>query len=299
MLGRNRKRDRQREQAAGLRQEATAHVADHAKSEAAAREKAADAERARAEAERLEAEAAERQRALDVDRARHEDTLREADRLDPDVDTRHPDYTPGAGATTANESTTTESTTTEPVPRPPTGYAPRPGRPQVGPPRPPIPPPSRPHASPTRPTTSATTPRRIPGPTPPTRHSRGRRARTRARIAPEALRETAAAVTCVGDCRRVVSSLGCAHRTGSSERRWAAQHGGHDPSRRPSEGAPTHGSHVGRPGGRPGRHRPGNRRPRRAQRSRRRRADRAGADRSRRPATGADERSGLRHRTTH
>ena len=133
LLAQNRKRDQQREQAAVLRQEATAHVADHAKSEAAAREKAADAERARAEAERLEAEAAERQRALDVDRARHEDTLREADRLDPDVDTKHPDYTPGAGAPTTNESTATGSTEnradhhrTDPPGRP------QPGRPQPG-----------------------------------------------------------------------------------------------------------------------------------------------------------------------
>jgi hypothetical protein len=113
MLGQNRRREHQRSQAAGLRQEATGHVANQAQDEAAAREKAADAERARAEADRLEAEAQERQRSVDMGRAHHEDTLREADRIDPDVDTRSADYTPGAGAPATE--TTGERTATEPA----------------------------------------------------------------------------------------------------------------------------------------------------------------------------------------
>jgi hypothetical protein len=58
---------------------------------------------------------------LDIERAKHEDTLREADRLDPDVDTSHPDYRPGGGMPaerngadqTGTERTATEAGTTE------------------------------------------------------------------------------------------------------------------------------------------------------------------------------------------
>jgi hypothetical protein len=61
-----------------------------------ARDAEANAARARAEAERAERQAAEAGRARDMERAAHEDQIREADRLDPDVDHRSDDYVPDA-----------------------------------------------------------------------------------------------------------------------------------------------------------------------------------------------------------
>ncbi len=52
-----------------------------------AREASLEADRARLEAEQAQARAAEAERGAQMDEARHHDQLREADRLDPDVDT--------------------------------------------------------------------------------------------------------------------------------------------------------------------------------------------------------------------
>ncbi len=61
----------------------------HAKeTEAKAAEARAEADRKQAEAERLEAEATERQHAAEGYREQHADHLRQADELDPDVDTK-------------------------------------------------------------------------------------------------------------------------------------------------------------------------------------------------------------------
>jgi biopolymer transport protein ExbB/TolQ len=63
------------------------------------REQAADAEAqaqlARQEAERAERRAAEARQGMRVDEARQEDAVREADRIDPDVDHRSDGYEPG------------------------------------------------------------------------------------------------------------------------------------------------------------------------------------------------------------
>jgi uncharacterized protein HemX len=78
-----------------LRREAATHAGGIAQSQVQARESEARAMRARLEAERAEAEAAEAQQALDMEQAKREDRLREADRIDPSVDTTAKDYQPG------------------------------------------------------------------------------------------------------------------------------------------------------------------------------------------------------------
>jgi hypothetical protein len=75
-------------QATGLQQ----HDARAKETEARAAQAKAEAERKQAEAQRLEAEAEERRRAADEHREQHHETLREADEVDPDVDTRHDEY---------------------------------------------------------------------------------------------------------------------------------------------------------------------------------------------------------------
>jgi FtsZ-interacting cell division protein ZipA len=82
-----RKRDQvARQRADELRSEAATHAADHPVQEARAREAAAEAERARARADQLSAQARDERVAFDQSQAHHEDRLREADRIDPDVD---------------------------------------------------------------------------------------------------------------------------------------------------------------------------------------------------------------------
>ena len=66
---------------------------DQAKGDLAAREMAADDARARADVAEQEAEAARRE--LAQTEATREDVLRTADRVDPKVDHRSDDYTPG------------------------------------------------------------------------------------------------------------------------------------------------------------------------------------------------------------
>ena len=61
-----------------------------------AREAELQAERARLDAETAERRAAEAQQGAAVEEAQYEDRLREADRVDPDVNVRADDYTPAA-----------------------------------------------------------------------------------------------------------------------------------------------------------------------------------------------------------
>lgn len=89
-----RRKQQHKVQAEELRGEAagrTTHVQD-AQLKAQAAE--ADAQRSRAAAERAEAAAAEARQGADVERAVHEDKVREADRIDPDVDHQADDYRP-------------------------------------------------------------------------------------------------------------------------------------------------------------------------------------------------------------
>ena len=83
-----------RARAQDLRSDATAQGAAVHDSDLEAREAALEADRARLEAEKAQARAAEAQQGVQVEEARQEDRLREADRIDPDVDTRTDDYDP-------------------------------------------------------------------------------------------------------------------------------------------------------------------------------------------------------------
>jgi FlaG/FlaF family flagellin (archaellin) len=83
---RKKQAEQRRREAEQLRQEAVGNVDTIRQTHVGAKEAEVRAERARLEAEQAEAEAAAAQRAVDVERATYEDRLREADRLDPDVD---------------------------------------------------------------------------------------------------------------------------------------------------------------------------------------------------------------------
>ena len=90
-----RKRDQiGRERAGELRSEAAGSVLDQHEQEARARQTHAEAQRAKAEADQLEVQAAKEQTAYDQTRAQREDAVREADRVDPDVNHRSDDYEP-------------------------------------------------------------------------------------------------------------------------------------------------------------------------------------------------------------
>ena len=94
----NRKKNQvARERAGELRSEAATSAVAKQEQEARAREAEAEAERARAQADKLDARAQGERTSYDQTRAAQEDRLREADRLDPDVNHRDPDYQPGAG----------------------------------------------------------------------------------------------------------------------------------------------------------------------------------------------------------
>jgi hypothetical protein len=94
------KQERNRTRAGELREQAAAQATGvqqreaHAKeTEARAAEARAEADRKQAEAERLQAEARDRQQTAEGYRDQHAENLRQADELDPDVDTRREDYT--------------------------------------------------------------------------------------------------------------------------------------------------------------------------------------------------------------
>jgi hypothetical protein len=99
----NKRTSARREQAEQLRSEAAENTAALEASQREAQEAAARAEVARAEAERAEQEALRARQGADYEQAKVEDRVREADRLDPDVDTRSADYRPGE-PTTAPET---------------------------------------------------------------------------------------------------------------------------------------------------------------------------------------------------
>lgn len=100
---RRKKEQQARARADELRSDAAGTAAGHAEQEARAREAKAEADRVRAQADQLEAQASQEQRSFDMNRAQEEDRLREADRIDPEVDHTAPDYQPGtAHATSAD-----------------------------------------------------------------------------------------------------------------------------------------------------------------------------------------------------
>ncbi len=83
-----------RERASELRSDAATTAATTQVQEARAREAQAEADRVRAQADKLEAHAQAERTSYDMTRAQQEDNLREADRLDPDVDHRDTEYRP-------------------------------------------------------------------------------------------------------------------------------------------------------------------------------------------------------------
>jgi FtsZ-interacting cell division protein ZipA len=92
-----RKRDQLgRQRADELRSKAAATAAEHPEQEARAREAEAQAEQARARADQLAARADEHRTAYDQSQAQQEDHLREANRVDPDVDHESLGNTPEA-----------------------------------------------------------------------------------------------------------------------------------------------------------------------------------------------------------
>ena len=91
----NKKRTEQRKaQAAALRQDAQSRAPDLDEADVRAREAEVEAERARLEAERAQSRAMEAEQVRAAEQAGYEDRIREADRVDPAVDTRSSDYQP-------------------------------------------------------------------------------------------------------------------------------------------------------------------------------------------------------------
>ena len=120
--------DRQRTEAQQLRTEATTSAREATEARVDAQEAEARAERLRLEAERAQDSAAQARQGYDVEQARIEDRVREADRLDPDVDHRSRTYegdlTPPVPGTGPATTTTAGSQTGSPEPPRESGPAP-------------------------------------------------------------------------------------------------------------------------------------------------------------------------------
>lgn len=86
-----------RARAAQLRDSADTRAAGLPDADVRAQQAEADADRARLEAQRAEEQAATARAEVDQQQALQEDRIRDADRLDPDVDHRADDYTPQVG----------------------------------------------------------------------------------------------------------------------------------------------------------------------------------------------------------
>jgi Flp pilus assembly protein TadB len=93
-LMRKRAQEQRAHEAGELRDVAATHTHEVTEAEREARRKDAEAELARAEAERAEVEAQRARQGVVQTEATREHLAREADRIDPRVDTRSDDYTP-------------------------------------------------------------------------------------------------------------------------------------------------------------------------------------------------------------
>ncbi len=89
-----RRNEQRHDKAEELREQATTQASGLAESERQAEELRAKADLARAEAQRAEGQAANAEQGHQVEQAGYEDKLREADRLDPEVDHKARDYEP-------------------------------------------------------------------------------------------------------------------------------------------------------------------------------------------------------------
>jgi hypothetical protein len=97
-----RKLEQSRSRAVQLRDSAASEAAAIPDSQLLAREAEVRAERARLEADRAEQEAARASQAVSAEQATYEDRIREADRMDPDVDDRSTDYAPDTSVVDAD-----------------------------------------------------------------------------------------------------------------------------------------------------------------------------------------------------
>jgi FtsZ-interacting cell division protein ZipA len=93
-LGARKKKIQRHEQAESIRREATAEAGGIHESHVRAKEAEANAEQARLEAQRAEQEAARAHQGVSQERALQEERIREADRLDPNVDHKSDEYSP-------------------------------------------------------------------------------------------------------------------------------------------------------------------------------------------------------------
>jgi FtsZ-interacting cell division protein ZipA len=108
-----RKTEQKRARADELRTEATTQAGGLTESQRQAEDARAKAELARSEAQRAEEQAAAAQQGHQVEQASYEDKLREADRVDPAVNTRSEDYEPNVWNDESSAGdTSTESTST-------------------------------------------------------------------------------------------------------------------------------------------------------------------------------------------
>jgi hypothetical protein len=112
---RKRTAERNRRTAQEIRQDAEARAASLPEADREAQAAQQRAAQARAEAERAEREAAEAAQARDMEQAAHEDRVREADRLDPDVDHRDPAYAPETAPTAHEPEPRFDTQTGEPL----------------------------------------------------------------------------------------------------------------------------------------------------------------------------------------
>ena len=106
------KREEARVQAEQLRSDPVASGAGVHDANLEAQRAAEEAERLRREAEQAEAQARRAEQGVTVEQARQEDLLREADRVDPDVNPRSDDYDPSqpvAGPVAPPEQTDTRT----------------------------------------------------------------------------------------------------------------------------------------------------------------------------------------------
>jgi flagellar biosynthesis/type III secretory pathway M-ring protein FliF/YscJ len=101
------------ERAQELREEATTHASGLPESHRQAEELRAKADLARAEAERAEDRAADAEQGHRIEQAGYEDKLREADRIDPQVDHRADDYEPDVWNDERSDAGTQSDTTTD------------------------------------------------------------------------------------------------------------------------------------------------------------------------------------------
>ena len=104
-----RRTEQRRTRAEALRQEATAQASGLTESERQAEELRAKADLAKAEAQKVEQQAATAEQGHQVEQASYEDKLREADRLDPDVDHRATEYQPDLNGNPSHRGAPAES----------------------------------------------------------------------------------------------------------------------------------------------------------------------------------------------